>query len=96
MSLLKLKAKNQREQPDEVQSQSVPARVIGYILLTIAVLATLFPIYWMLRTALSLTKTLFSDPFSILPVNFTWVVLSVCLVLPAPPMQLPRVVQGPA
>ncbi len=72
MSLLKLKAKNQREQPDEVQSQSVPARVIGYILLTIAVLATLFPIYWMLRTALSLTKTLFSDPFSILPVNFTW------------------------
>ncbi len=72
MSLLKLKAKNQREQPDEVQSQSVPARVIGYILMTIAVLATLFPIYWMLRTALSLTKTLFSDPFSILPVNFTW------------------------
>ncbi|MEY4993571.1 MAG: hypothetical protein RIS82_693 [Actinomycetota bacterium] len=72
MSLLKLKAKSQREQPDEVQSQSVPARVVGYILLTIAVLATLFPIYWMLRTALSLTKTLFSDPFSILPVNFTW------------------------
>lgn len=72
MSLLKLKAKSQREHPDEVQSQSVPARVVGYILLTIAVLATLFPIYWMLRTALSLTKTLFSDPFSILPVNFTW------------------------
>ncbi|BDS49303.1 MULTISPECIES: carbohydrate ABC transporter permease [Rhodoluna] len=72
MSLLKLKAKSMREQPDEVQSQSVPARVVGYVLLGITVLATLFPIYWMLRTALSTTKTLFSDPFSLLPVNFTW------------------------
>ena len=35
------------------------------------IIATLFPFYWMLRTALSTTKSLFSDPASLLPVDPT-------------------------
>lgn len=38
----------------------------------ILILITLFPFYWMLRTALSTSKSLFSDPASLLPVDFTW------------------------
>jgi multiple sugar transport system permease protein len=67
-----LKRKN-RESEENVQlPRSVGSRVFGYTSLTILVLITLFPIYWMLRTALSTSKTLFSDPLSLLPVNFTW------------------------
>ena len=62
-----------RESEENVQlPRSVGSRVFGYTSLTILVLITLFPIYWMLRTALSTSKTLFSDPLSLLPVNFTW------------------------
>ena len=35
----------------------------------IIILITLFPFYWMLRTALSTSKSLFSDPSSLLPVT---------------------------
>lgn len=65
--------RNNRESEENVQlPRSVGSRVFGYTSLTILVLITLFPIYWMLRTALSTSKTLFSDPLSLLPVNFTW------------------------
>ena len=37
----------------------------------IIILITLFPFYWMLRTALSTTKSLLTDPASLLPVDFT-------------------------
>jgi multiple sugar transport system permease protein len=47
-------------------------KIFGYTSLGIIVLVTLFPIYWMLRTALSTSKTLFSDPLTLLPVDFTW------------------------
>lgn len=50
---------------------SLASKIFGYSSLAIFVLITLFPIYWMLRTSLSTTKTLFSDPLSLLPVNFT-------------------------
>ena len=67
-----LKGKN-RESEENVQlPRSIGSRVFGYTSLTVLVLITLFPIYWMLRTALSTSKTLFSDPLSLLPVNFTW------------------------
>ena len=67
-----LKRKN-RESEENVQlPRSIGSRVFGYTSLTVLVLITLFPIYWMLRTALSTSKTLFSDPLSLLPVNFTW------------------------
>lgn len=50
----------------------MPTKIFGWSALGILVLVTLFPIYWMLRTALSNNKLLFSDPMSLLPVNFTW------------------------
>ena len=37
----------------------------------ILILITLFPFYWMLRTAFSTSKSLFDDPASLLPVDFT-------------------------
>ena len=44
----------------------------SWLYLTVAVLITLFPFLWMLRTALSNNYSLSSDPSSLLPVDFTW------------------------
>jgi len=46
-------------------------RIAAWTALIIMIIATLFPFYWMLRTALSTTKSLFSDPASLLPVDPT-------------------------
>jgi multiple sugar transport system permease protein len=47
-------------------------RIVAWAVMIILLLITLFPFYWMLRTALSTSKSLFSDPASLLPVDFTW------------------------
>ncbi|MFL6045190.1 MAG: carbohydrate ABC transporter permease [Propionibacteriaceae bacterium] len=47
-------------------------RIVAWAVMIILILITLFPFYWMLRTALSTSKSLFSDPASLLPVDFTW------------------------
>jgi multiple sugar transport system permease protein len=47
-------------------------RALAWASLIIIILITLFPFYWMLRTALSTTNALFTDPASLLPVEFTW------------------------
>jgi multiple sugar transport system permease protein len=47
-------------------------RVAAWAAMIILILITLFPFYWMLRTAFSTSKSLFSDPTSLLPVDFTW------------------------
>lgn len=47
-------------------------RATAYIALTGFILATLFPFWFMLRTAFSTTRRLSSDPLSVLPVDFTW------------------------
>ena len=47
-------------------------RIVAWTALIIVILITLFPFYWMLRTALSTTNALFSDPAKLLPVEFTW------------------------
>jgi multiple sugar transport system permease protein len=47
-------------------------RVAAWTAMIILILITLFPFYWMLRTAFSTSKSLFSDPASLLPVDFTW------------------------
>ena len=44
----------------------------AWVALVIIMLITLFPFYWVLRTALSNGRSLFSDPASLLPVDFTW------------------------
>jgi multiple sugar transport system permease protein len=46
-------------------------RIAAWAALIIMIIATLFPFYWMLRTALSTTKSLFADPGSLLPVDPT-------------------------
>ena len=42
------------------------------VVVALFVLVTLFPFYWMIRTALSNGRVLASQPNNLLPVNFTW------------------------
>ncbi len=49
-----------------------PGRIIAWIYLIGIVLVTVFPFYWILRTALSDNYALLADPSSPLPVDFTW------------------------
>jgi ABC-type glycerol-3-phosphate transport system permease component len=49
-----------------------PGRIIAWIYLIGIVLVTVFPFYWILRTALSNNYALLADPSSPLPVDFTW------------------------
>lgn len=49
-----------------------PGRVVAWIFMIGFLILTLFPFYWMLRTALSTTRSLPSAPNSLLPVDFTW------------------------
>ena len=46
-------------------------RVAAWTAMIILILITLFPFYWMVRTAFSTSKSLFTDPTSLLPVDFT-------------------------
>lgn len=56
--------------------RAAPSPSVGRIVAwayVIAILAfTVFPFYWMLRTALSTNLALSTDPSSLLPVDFTW------------------------
>ncbi|HEY5836766.1 carbohydrate ABC transporter permease [Streptomyces sp.] len=49
-----------------------PGRILAWLVLWAFILITLLPFVWMLRTALSDNKELFTDPGSWLPVGFTW------------------------
>jgi multiple sugar transport system permease protein len=46
-------------------------RAAGWTYLGIVLVVTVFPFYWILRTALSNNKALATDPSSLLPVDFT-------------------------
>jgi multiple sugar transport system permease protein len=59
-------------QPEAKAKRFNAGRVAAWIAMIILILITLFPFYWMLRTAFSTSKSLFSDPNSLLPVDFTW------------------------
>ena len=48
-------------------------RVLGWIILILLIFITLFPFWWILRTALSTQRELIANPTSLLPVGFTWV-----------------------
>jgi len=62
----------------EINDEGAPRRrftMQRLLMLTIVVLVmfiTLFPFYWMLRTALSNGKSLAANPSSLLPADFTW------------------------
>lgn len=47
-------------------------RVAGWAVLITLMFVTVFPFYWMLRTALSTNGSLFADTTSLLPTNFTF------------------------
>ena len=49
-----------------------PGRIAAWVVMIAFLILTLFPFYWMLRTAFSTTRSLPSDPNSLLPVDFTW------------------------
>lgn len=49
-----------------------PGRILAWIAMIAFLIVSLFPFYWMLRTALSTTRSLPSAPNSLLPVDFTW------------------------
>jgi len=46
-------------------------RPLGWVTIGFVIFATLFPFYWMLRTALSNNRAMFSEPLSLLPVEPT-------------------------
>ncbi len=47
-------------------------RLLAWVVTGLIMLVTLFPFYWMVRTAFSNGSTLAANPGSLLPVNFTW------------------------
>ena len=47
------------------------ARALGWTAIGLVIAGTLFPFYWMLRTALSNNRAMFSEPLSLLPVDPT-------------------------
>jgi multiple sugar transport system permease protein len=47
-------------------------RALAWTFMIASLLATIFPFYWMLRTALSNTRALASNADSVLPADFTW------------------------
>ncbi|WP_078899920.1 carbohydrate ABC transporter permease [Streptomyces sp. SBT349] len=49
-----------------------PGRLLAWVVLFLFVVLTLAPFLWMLRTALSNNRVLFTEPGSLLPVDFTW------------------------
>lgn len=46
--------------------------ILAWAVMILFLLLTIFPFWWMIRTSLSTTRSLYSDPTSLLPVDFTW------------------------
>jgi len=49
-----------------------PGRIAAWAVLVLLMLVTLFPFYWMVRTALSTNNALFVNSGNLLPADFTW------------------------
>ncbi len=47
-------------------------RIVAWVLMGILLLITIFPFYWMLRTALSSNGALYANSTSLLPADFSW------------------------
>lgn len=58
--------------PAPARRRFTPGKIIAWAFLILVILVTLFPFYWMLRTALSTNPGLRADPTSWLPPEFTW------------------------
>lgn len=56
-----------------VPRKKIPwGKIVGWIFLIAIVVVTLFPFWWILRTALSTNGALASNTSSLLPANFSW------------------------
>jgi multiple sugar transport system permease protein len=53
------------------RKQVSAGRIVAWAVMVVLMFITLFPFYWMLRTSFSTSKSLFSAPGSLLPVDFT-------------------------
>jgi len=49
-----------------------PGRIVAWVVMVVLLIITLFPFYWMLRTALSSNSALYANATSWLPVDFSW------------------------
>lgn len=49
-----------------------PGRIGAWVVMIVFLVLTVFPFLWMIRTAFSTTRSLPSNPSSLLPVDFTW------------------------
>jgi multiple sugar transport system permease protein len=49
-----------------------PGRALAWVFMILIILVSLFPFYWMLRTALSSNNALYAGSDSLLPVRFSW------------------------
>nr|WP_051154704.1 carbohydrate ABC transporter permease [Ruania albidiflava] len=49
-----------------------PGRIVAWVVMIVLLIITLFPFYWMLRTALSSNSALYANATSWLPVDFSW------------------------
>jgi multiple sugar transport system permease protein len=62
--------------PDDRPPRTKPGpsagRIVAWIVMILIVLVTLFPFYWMLRTAFSTNTALAAGASSLLPTDFTW------------------------
>jgi multiple sugar transport system permease protein len=47
-------------------------RALAWLFMILVIIASLFPFYWMLRTALSSNNALYAGSDSVLPVRFSW------------------------
>jgi multiple sugar transport system permease protein len=47
-------------------------RIVAWVVMGILLLITIFPFYWMLRTALSSNGALYANSSSLLPADFSW------------------------
>jgi multiple sugar transport system permease protein len=63
---------NPTRETDAAMAKSKVSLFFGRLALALVIAITLFPIYWMFRTAFSNNRAMFSEPLSLLPVDFTW------------------------
>ncbi|NJP75593.1 carbohydrate ABC transporter permease, partial [Streptomyces sp. C1-2] len=52
---------------NRTRTRPTPGRILAWALMTVALVATLFPFYWMVRTALTPAADLYSDSTGPLP-----------------------------
>ncbi|UKJ63282.1 carbohydrate ABC transporter permease [Cellulosimicrobium cellulans] len=58
--------------PQRHRRRVTPGRVLGWVVLVLLMIVTIFPFYWMLRTALSTNAALPGGAADPLPVGFSW------------------------